>query len=45
MEQMETKQKKPYVPPTVLDISPVTVNVAVGENSDGNWGDDGADDD
>jgi len=30
MKQTETKQKERYEAPAVLDISPVTVNVAVG---------------
>lgn len=38
---MEPKQKEPYEPPAVLDITPVSVNVAVGTspNDPVGWGD------
>ena len=36
MKQTETKQKERYEAPAVLDISPVTVNVAVGDSAGDN---------
>ena len=49
---METKPKDLYEPPTVLDISPITVNVAAGgpsneggEGEGGGYNDDGSEDD
>jgi len=35
---METKQKEPYEAPAVLDITPVTVNVAAGMGPSGEPG-------
>lgn len=35
MKQIETKPKEPYEAPVVLDIPPVTINVAEGLESNG----------
>ena len=42
---METKRKEPYEAPAVLDISPVTVNVAVGGSDEYGEPDEPSDDD